>query len=267
MHVRIMQHLKAQEMLESYTLGLIEEPELSDLEAHLDSCEACRAQVRELSALSAIMAESLPQHDPPDSVEESLMARVAGEDKHAKVGSSGWSHLGWLIASAAAVLAVYFGVQQTTTQKELAAARSDIATHRTEIDKLKADLAAYEDATLLLGQPGMQFVDLAGVAPNGQAFGKVVMDPDRGTGVVYMYELPQTPDGMEYQLWVMRDGHPTSAGTFTVAGDGSAVLSLQAVPDMSKIASFQVTIEPEGGEPSPTGMMYLTGPDMLQFNN
>jgi anti-sigma-K factor RskA len=127
--------------------------------------------------------------------------------------------------------------------------------------KLAAQLAAYEDATVLLGQPGMEFVDLAGVDPNPQAFGKVVVDPRRGTGVVYMYRLPLAPQGMQYQLWVMREGRPTSAGTFTVGEDGSAVLSLESVDTPAAFASFQVTIEPVTGVSEPTGMMYLTGPD------
>lgn len=138
----------------------------------------------------------------------------------------------------------------------------NLTVRQEEIETMRRDLAAYEDATLLLGQPGMQFVDLDGVEPNAQAFGKVVIDPNRGTGIVYMYRLPQQPEGMEYQLWVLREGKPTSVGTFTVADDGSAMLSMKSLPSLTEIASFRVTIEPEGGMPEPTGMMYLTGPDV-----
>jgi anti-sigma-K factor RskA len=147
-------------------------------------------------------------------------------------------------------------------QEEMSSLHRDLATRQEELETLQRDLAAYEDATVLLGQPGMQFVDLSGVEPNAQAFGKVVIDPNRGTGIVYMYRLPQAPEGMEYQLWVMREGKPTSVGTFTVADDGSGMLSMNAVPDPTEIASFEVTIEPAGGMPEPTGMMYLTGPDL-----
>ena len=102
---------------------------------------------------------------------------------------------------------------------------------------------------------------LKGVEPNTQAFGKVVLDPERGAAVVHMYRLPQTPEGMEYQLWVMREGKPTSVGLFTVAENGRGILKLHGLPDPSSIASYVVTIEPEGGQSEPTGMMYLTGPE------
>ncbi|MDZ4722927.1 MAG: anti-sigma factor [candidate division Zixibacteria bacterium] len=146
-------------------------------------------------------------------------------------------------------------------EREIEQLQNDHATNLAQISKLERDLHAYEDATVLLGQPGMKFVDLSGVEPNRQAFGKVVIDPIRGTGVVYMYQLPQTPEGKVYQAWSLRDGKPTSVGRFTVAPDGSAVLKMNSLPDPSHIASFQVTIETAGGEEQPTGMMYLTGPD------
>jgi len=121
-------------------------------------------------------------------------------------------------------------------------------------------LSETQDVTDLLSSPGMKFVDLQGVEPNTQSFGKVVVDSEKGQAIVYMYRLPMVPEGMEYQLWVMRDGKPTSAGLFTVTEDGQGVIMLDDMVNPAEIPTFLVTIEPEGGENVPTGMMYLTGP-------
>ncbi|MBD3257801.1 hypothetical protein GF377_05155 [candidate division GN15 bacterium] len=267
-----MTHEQAQELLEAYSLGTLENGEHREVEAHLDECADCRARLRELSEVVALMAESVPQEDSPETLEHRILDRVgsqpASDGPESSVG--GWwvrRRLGWFVAAVAAALALIFGVQHSRMSGELERTRGELSSYESQVDKLQADLAAYEDATMLLGEPGMQFIDLAGVDPNPQAFGKVVLDPDRGNAIVYMYELPPTPEGMEYQLWVMREGKPTSAGTFTVANDGSAVLSLESVPDMSEIASFDVTIEPKGGQREPTGMMYLTTPSTMQFDN
>jgi anti-sigma-K factor RskA len=75
-----------------------------------------------------------------------------------------------------------------------------------------------------------------------------------------MYRLPETPEGMTYQLWVTREGKPTSVGMFSVGEDGMAMLTLNDLPDEGDMPTFSVTIEPAGGQPLPTGMMYLTGP-------
>jgi hypothetical protein len=47
---------------------------------------------------------------------------------------------------------------------------------------------------------------------------------------------------------------------FSVGEDGMAMLTLNDLPDEGDMPTFSVTIEPAGGQPLPTGMMYLTGP-------
>lgn len=260
-----MKHEQVLDLLEEYSLGLLDEKQFDAVDEHLDLCEACRDRLLRLSELAEAMAESVPQHDPPANIEEELMNQVESSPVKPQQVAMG-SRLGWIVAAAAALGALYFGVQNTELGTELGKTQAQVDSLSTYVEKLRNDMAAYEDATQLLGKPGMQFVDMAGVGPNGQAFGKVVVDPEGNTGVVYMYQLPDTPEGMEYQLWVMHEGKPTSAGTFTVANDGSAMLSLEALPDFSQIAAFEVTIEPVGGQTEPTGMMYLTGPNTLQFH-
>ena len=148
----------------------------------------------------------------------------------------------------------------THKDKLIADLQREIVNANTEIATLQKSLTETEDITELIGSPGTQFVNLSGVDPNPQAFGKVVIDPLQGSAVVYMYRLPEPPECMEYQLWVIREGKPTSAGVFKVGKDGHTVLKLRDLPDPESIASFTVTIEPSGGKPEPTGMMYLIGP-------
>jgi len=203
--------------------------------------------MREVGELSVALAGAVPQADPPGMLEDKIFTTIAPAENY---DSPGWmrnlSFPIWSVAAAAVVVCALVISQVMMSFQH---------------DKLKRQLADASDVTALLNSPGMQFVDLQGVDPNPQAFGKVVMDPDKGAAVVYMYKLPQTPEGMQYQLWVMREGKPTSAGLFTVAPDGSAMLALEELDDPTNIASFLVTIEPEGGQASPTGMMYLTGPN------
>ena len=66
---------------------------------------------------------------------------------------------------------------------------------------------------------------------------------------------------------MLLDGKPQSIGVFSVAEDGSAVLKMQSLPTTSTIDSFIVTIEPEGGLLVPSGMVYLTGLNIIQDIN
>ena len=258
-----MNHEQAHDHLEEFVAGTLSAEDQAAVSAHLDTgCEECLRRVRELSEISALLADAAPPAEPPPGLRKRLMEQARGSDK--SNGVSGGGFVRWLpalIAAAAVVLVVLWSWDLRSANQQL---QSQLDSTRVALSDLEKDIAAYEDATFLLGEPGMQFIDLAGVAPNEQAFGKVVLDPDKGTGIVYMYALPPTPEGMAYQLWVVREGKPTSAGTFTVNEDGTAMLKLERVDDLSEVLAFNVTIEPEGGASEPTGMMYLTGPDVIQ---
>ena len=243
-----MQHKQAIQLLESYVLGALDADELAAVEGHISTgCKDCEATLIELGEVTVGLAESVPQHTPAAHLKEKLLNRVAGEQ--ARVARPPFRvsrYQGWVAAGVAILLLLVVTIRSYRLSGEVA--------------RLEAELAELEDVTALLGSPAMQFIELNGVAPNTQAFGKIVIDPERGRGLVYMYRLPQTPEGMQYQFWVLREGVPTSAGLFTVSDNGSAVLELTGLPDPAFIASFTVTLEPASGLVVPSGMMYLTGP-------
>ena len=237
------EHDSIYEQLESFVFGNLEPEEYAAVESHLDTgCEKCLSRLKELSVLAERLAEAVPMQEPSSQLKANLLGRVSENPR----GGGVLHRFNWVLA-AAAIIIIALGVGAYKLQSEKEA--------------LRADLTEARDVTQLLESPGMKFVNLEGVDPNPQAFGKVVMDPDKGNAVVYMYRLPQNPEGMEYQLWVMREGRPTSAGMFSVSPDGEAVLTLNDLPELDSIPKFLVTIEPEGGMDTPTGMMYLTGPD------
>jgi anti-sigma-K factor RskA len=220
----------------------------------------------ELGETVVAMASIVPKQQPSADLRSRILAAIASqnstpsESRPARHGSNIVRVLAVISTAAAIILAVW----SWKLSDQIAGLKDLLERSDSHVSRLELELDAYMDATSLLATPGMQFIDLAGVAPNEQAFGKVVVEADSGLAVVYMYELPPTPEGMTYQLWMMRDGVPTSAGTFTVAEDGSAKLMLDPMPDMGSFASFDVTIEPAGGMPEPTGMMYLTGQSVIQ---
>ena len=243
----IMKHEEAKDLLPGYTLGTLDDEELASLEAHLGSgCSECETALKELSELASRLAYAAPQVEPDRDLKERVMANMGESRPNTKAYSLLRRRLEWLFAGVAAVVVVGLSITAVKLRQENV--------------RLEQRLLEAEDITAVLSSAGVQFASLKGVGPNEQAFGKVVLDPEQGVAVVYMYQLPQTPQGMEYQLWVMREDRPTSAGVFRVTEDGSAVLKLSDLAVTGRIASFQVTIESEGGQLEPTGMMYLTGP-------
>jgi anti-sigma-K factor RskA len=269
-----MDHKIAFELIESYVFGTLDEAERAAVDAHLlTGCAECVTRLRDVSELSVRLAHAVPQLDVPLRTKERLFERIHSTHHPAKATRASWSWLkfAWGTATVATAAAAFFIWQTTELQKQvsdtnrlLAATIADTSRLRTEISSYRAEVEKYKDA-MMLGEPGVRFVSLAGLNPNPQAFGSVVTKPDKSAGMLYVYRFPMAPEGKEYQLWGLRDGlPPVSLGMFSVDPTGNAMLNMKAIPESTHIVGFAVTIEPKGGMPQPTGMMYVKGMDPME---
>ena len=270
-----MDHKIAFELIESYVFGTLDAAERAAVDAHLlTGCAECVARLHDVSELSVRLAQAVPQVDAPPRIKERLFERVHSTHHPAKAEraqSSGVLRVAWGTAAVATAAAAFF-IWQTTelrrqvsvTNRLLAATIADTGRLRTEISSYRVELEKYKDA-MMLGEPGVRFVSLAGLNPNPQAFGSVVTKPDKSAGCLYVYRFPMAPEDKEYQLWGLRDGlPPVSVGMFTVDAGGTAMLNMKSIPESTHIVGFAVTIEPKGGMPQPTGMMYVKGMDPME---
>jgi anti-sigma-K factor RskA len=78
---------------------------------------------------------------------------------------------------------------------------------------------------------------------------------DTKTKDVYLLNnnLPQAPQGKQYQLWAIIDGKPVDAGMMDVC---SGVCRMKNIPAAQ---AFAITLEAQGGNPTPQGEMYVLG--------
>ncbi|MEA2207513.1 MAG: Anti-sigma-K factor rskA, partial [Blastocatellia bacterium] len=63
------------------------------------------------------------------------------------------------------------------------------------------------------------------------------------------------PDERTYQLWLIKGEEPVSAGTFQVS-DG--LVMFETAKSIDGYSAAAVTVEPEGGSPTPTGVQVVT---------
>ena len=101
------------EQIGAFLLGKLDGGELEAMQAHLDGCPVCRAEVRELEPVVAALADADPDRiagdpRPPGDLEESPSAPILGEIHRAHSRRRGY---GWAaVAAAAAVFVVLIGV-------------------------------------------------------------------------------------------------------------------------------------------------------------
>ena len=219
----------------AYAINALSAEEAREFVKHLEECEACRDEVRELQSAAALLGAS-EAATPPASLKARVLAsadqlpqmppKVVSIDR---ARSRRWTSR---IASAAAavvlVVGAGFGISQLRDDQQPVMAAS------------VAQVFKAQDAKT-------ETVDTS----NGGKL-TVATSEQLGRMAVETHELPTLSDQQVYQLWAIHNGSPTSAGVV----DNLAVGKAMAMPsDRSTVA---ITIEPSGGSDQPTTKPIVT---------
>jgi hypothetical protein len=105
-----------------------------------------------------------------------------------------------------------------------------------------------------------------GLEINPSGYGKIIWDPKRRIAILQVSNLPQVAKDKDYQLWVIKENKPISAGVFDVENITNNFYKIENLTEVKKesINAFAVTLEPKGGVVQPTGKMYLIGKPSVQ---
>ncbi|MBA2565108.1 MAG: anti-sigma factor [Gemmatimonadetes bacterium] len=184
----------------------------------------------------------------------------------------------WIAAaSAAAALALLLGLWNVRLRDELNRTRGEIAVLQPKaaaVDTAAAELASLgrraAAADSLAAQLEQARRDLAAlVAPRGSAHqlvgtvnqpgasARIFIDPATGRVLLFVYELPVLPRNSVYELWAIKGGTPTPAGTFVPTDQRQARIELPDGRVLEGADTLAVTVEPAPGVAAPTGTMVL----------
>jgi anti-sigma-K factor RskA len=273
-------HEVMREQAAAYVLGASTAEERAAFEAHLATCRECEGEVRALLEVAAVLAQAVPQVEPPAALRARVLSQVsqvgatglrAGQSESVipvpppREGLRSPLWLSGLAVAAALAVAVAFGIYalqlrgrvdtlEARLQDALAraqASESQMAATRRVMGEAQSQLA-------VLTAPDAVRVDLAGQAAAPSASARAFWSRSRGL-VLAASNLPALPPGRTYQLWFVGANGPSSAGIFEPDTTGAANLLLTIDPNVPAPNVLAVTLEPAGGRPAPTGAMYLVG--------
>lgn len=197
------------------------------------------------AATAAELAEGVSEVAPPEGVRAALLAQIAtspaaapatGEAVASDVDVASvapasaprrWAARSWFALAASLALLVGVGWGAVFVGQQLSAPASIVA-----LDEIEAAPDA-QSQTVSLADGGQV------TAHWSESVGKAVLVSDG---------LPSLTDDESFEMWVVRDGAATSAGTFT-ADDGTTTALLDGAVEEGDVIA--VTVEPAGG--SPTG--------------
>lgn len=245
---------RARESLEAYSLDAVEAAERASVETHLARCPACASEASRFAEVAALLGRSAPQAPLPPGLRDRVLSRAAAESR---------PRLGWrprimrpaLSAVAAAVavgslawalaLQFQFNVQQAT----LASLASEEARYE----------QGYGQIVSVLRWSDLHVRELNGTPAAPAAYGRVMVDPSRETGMLVVWNLPPIPAERAFQVWFVADSGRRSGGVIRPDDRGHGSFVIRVPPDLAGFQAIGLTEEPATGSDGPTGRRVLFG--------
>jgi anti-sigma-K factor RskA len=235
------EHSAFRENLSAYALGALETEEIRALEAHLLTCDSCRAELAEYRAVSDGLLAALPPRPPSAALRKRLQAQLPSAQKKTQPRVRfAWSFGKFALGGALALLLLmnlFSFLQMRQIQKQQ--------------ETLAQQVRTSQFALSMLAYPSTQAIPIA--ADN--LTGSVLLDRERNTAALVMWHLPELTQDQTYQAWLIQpDGQRVSAGTFRPQKDDSYTTKpVYPKQDLSNFVGIGVTVEPAGGSDQPTG--------------
>jgi anti-sigma-K factor RskA len=238
-------------LIGAYVLDAVDDVERAEVERHLAGCEECAAEVTELREAVAQFASSAAL-EPPPGLRDRVRAGVArtrqlppgrtGTSPAVRSGRSGRWLRNVAVGVAACLLVGAAGVGVWQVQRRFALER-DVAqaAEQRALDAERRELAIRE----VLAAPDAR-VRTMKVKSGGQIV--VVASLAQDQAVVVLSDLRQMSTDKTYQLWLVEQAKPLSAGVL----DTGTTEVTQLVTGLRKAQKICLTVEPAGGSNQPT---------------
>ena len=251
-------------LLELYVTGSASKEEMLQVEQWAEQYPEVQKEIEVLQEAmeNYVMANAM---SPDDSLKAKILSRIQPSIKQepfsvmrsagveeAKVysipSSYKWSVAASIILLAGSLILNYtFYNKYQSSSKELQLAQQELQRQQQLAAGMKTDMDVMTDKNAL---PVM----LNGTEKSPGAVAKIFWMKNTGEVYVDPTNLPQTPSGMQYQLWAIVDGKPVDAGMISTE---KGVYHIQKMKSFGKAEAFAITLETKGGNPTPKGDMIV----------
>jgi hypothetical protein len=213
--------------LTGYALGALDPSDEHGVSRHLPDCERCSTELRErINPAVGVLAEAVPQHEPPPELRERLLEIVRSEAEESEAERGAPRGRRWLRIGPVALRPAAVGLTA------LAIAGAAVAGYLVN----DGDDGGGGATTVPVTEAG------AGIG------GSLVVAED--SAMLDVHGMPPLPEGAVYQLWVARGSavKPSSSFVPDESGRGTAVVP-ESLPAGSQVL---VTRESGPGHQAPT---------------
>jgi hypothetical protein len=216
-------------------LGALDPSETRLVREHVASCPACAAERERLAPLPALLdlaGDPVPDESAPASLRQAVLDGYARDSGRRRARGRPRARARRAVVVAAAVAAAAAAV-----------------------------LGVLAGTGAFTSEPWSAEYELQGTAGAPAARGTAhVWEDGPGLAVRLRVDgLPSTPAEAHYEMWLVADGPPVSAGAFRVAPDGSADVNLRVESPTGRFSRMGVSLEPDARDPVRNGRRMLEG--------
>jgi anti-sigma-K factor RskA len=242
---------------ELYVLGVAEEPERSEIQAHLArGCEVCMAELRKAGEIATLLGVQSPLASPSTQLRRRILASV-GSPSAPESRRAGWWTPVWSIAAVMAIAMAIFAAAFFRGREHDLSVR--LATALEQLRNQTIELTRLNEAFTILNAPDTT-VSSFGQGQTQPPKGKVFVNPSQGV-VLVASNLPPAARGKVYEMWLVpKNGAPQPAGLFQSATDGTALYVRKGPVDLTATNAVAVTLENAGGTQTPTPPLLIVAP-------
>ena len=252
-----------EELCAAYVLGSLSTEEKASFENILSTADADQKQFFEdMEAIAAEMALLYPEAEPSRPIKKQLI-EMAWASVNARNGANihYLSRFRYAVAASVVFMLVSIGLlfQTQNLNQDLSDQLVLVSEQQSTIKALETEVERKEELLTILEARDVDLILMDGLEVNPNGYGKVVWDKDNGQALLQVANIPSVPTAKEYQLWFVVNNQPISAGVFAVNDPQRDNFFKISEFQQGGAGAFAITLEPEGGSPSPTGDMYLLG--------
>lgn len=220
----------------------------------------------ELNSLEEALQRYAIAHavEPPGTVKEEIMSNLGIRDNVAAPVKI-ISIFPWRFAAAAAILLligstvlnIFYYNKYSEADKKYQNSEQQLASVNSGVEDMNKRVEDMNKDMNIVRSRYSEPVALHGMEAAPDAGAKIFWMKNTGEVFVDPGNLPMAPRGKQYQLWAIVDGKPVDGGMIS-ANDGKKY-SIQKMKTFGKAQAFAITLETEGGNPEPKGVMYVKG--------
>ena len=273
------EHLALMDRLTGMALGEVSGEEAAPIREHLETCDTCRREYREVSEGMVVLAISATGPAAPARSRERLLRaaqvwdepqarapfrRSEADDMPREFGASlpgyttmrrpWWSFVPAMAALVLAAFAILLWVRNTRLTEQLQAAQATVSDTQGRLTQAQLVAEAVTSSAV-------QRVTLVGTAQKPQPSIDTMYMPRRRALVLIARNMPAVPEGKAYELWLLpaNGAPPMAAGTFRPGPNGQAVMTHTEMAATPEAKGFAITVEAMQGSEKPTSPVIMVG--------